>query len=530
MLKKLCSIALSFLIVLSFSACAGNSSLKDDENQQVKLLWTTTTIGQTDSEVVFKAFNKKLEKLLPNTTVEFKELNTDNWTRWMAAKEPIDITWTGYSFDMASEISAGAYMDITDLVETYGENIKKEMEEYKHDYLSGMIDDKLYAIPNQQPIIQQSSVVRIPADNLQYFDVDRMQKESFANPHTTREMFEVLDDYLQKVFEAGAYNNDKVGANMDFGYYDSFVFRGYDNVGSNLVYDAFDDSGKILNKYETEEFKLFIEYSAKWYDAGYITSDIRVAGTGNGSRAAIFDYNNSAGLWYDLYDEKGIQKTDDKYGVTLTYSVLLDNYDNVYNGVSKIGSESTYLAIPFTSKNPARAIKLLDLLRSPVGTEGNELLNLLVYGFEENSKEAEEYGTYHYTLDGDCAYGVDYTIQPDMSSLYGIPHWEVGNVFKTYRTPNIKDGQIEFVKNYETVVRPELHKTVYYQKRFDLNDYSIEVANVKSANSEYLPQLNYGTAGTAGYEAIYNEFIAKLNSVGISKMIDGLQEQGDSYK
>ena len=94
----------------------------------------------------------------------------------------------------------------------------------------------------------------------------------------------------------------------------------------------------------------------------------------------------------------------------------------------------------------------------------------------------------------------------------------------------IKDGQIEFVKNYETVVRPELHKTVYYQKRFDLNDYSIEVANVKSANSEYLPQLNYGTAGTAGYEAIYNEFIAKLNSVGISKMIDGLQEKGDSYK
>lgn len=540
MLKKVCSVCLALFMVFGVALCTAGCGAS-----KVKLIWAGSTLGNEESEMVFEAFNKELQSVkgFENVEIDFQKQDTTNWQLWMASNTQIDIAWTGYSYDIETEINNGSYTALDEYItEENTPNIYAEKQEYSADYASGSYKGKQYLIPNQQPIANLSNILKIPVELKDYMNIDGVLNECHSNKKTTEKVYQYIDEYLAAVTKAHAIDTDTVAKYIDIqGIFKFVATRGYEFIGGDLTgawlcYDEEDPSAKIVNFMETDAYRLFLKYAAKWYNDGYVSPNVLVNGSESGSRSPVLNAH-STGMWYttenpELGEERGVTyaiETDDAGNKFITmYNLLLETPEQDWQGVSTLGSEKTYLCIPYTSKNPEIAIKLLDLLRAPVGEKGNDLLNLLVYGFEENSKYAEEYGTYHYTLEGDCAYGVDYYAQPDSSCKYGIAHWFVGNVFKTYRTPNIQAGQGDYVKKYETVDRLTHKETALCGFRVDLSEYSNVIANIQTIINEYNDTLICGIDGS-NYNATYDEMMSKINGADLAKVKEAVQSQADKY-
>ena len=529
-MKKLLAVILCAFMVFSLCACTGNGS-----TGKKVIKWYTVTGDQKDQDAVFEKFNEELGELMTGVEVEFYrgEL-TDKWASWMAAGEQIDIAWTGYSFNMVDQILKKSYQPLDELIEKYAPNIQQEIKDYPTEYASGSYQGTLYAIPNVQPLIKESPMIEIPISLWEFFDAEAFSAARAASPYLTEDMLKVIDDYLVKVKASGLMDSDTVSATMDIAScVMSLVTRGYDTVyGSEsipykLVYKAFEENPEIVPFCETDEYKLFIKYAAKWFDNGYISEDYLLSSGSGGERLDTLRCHPTSG-WFNLSDEvNGVKDVNDEDGYVYAKQILVRNKDQIFDGVNLTGSSATYLTIPLTAKYSVEAIKLLDLLRSD---EGTDLLNLLIYGFEKNSDYAKEYGNYHYTLEGDIAYGNGYAIQPSESNDYGIAHWVVGNVFLCYRTSNILDGQKEYAEKYFSETLSNAHKTAYQGFEPDVQSWSAKLGQMSSAASEYSDTLHAGVLGSAKYLNSYNNMITKLNAASLEEFTEDINNQAKEYK
>lgn len=523
--KKLaaCLAAVCLTVPLALSGCG----TPEGEGGPVTLKWATAWFGQKDEGKVLEQVNQKLETLLPGVKLEFIEFNSETWTQKMAAQEQVDIAWTGYMVNMEAELKNKTYLALNDYITEEGTpNLWREWkEEFQDEYETGSSDGILYAIPNEQPFAPESNIVKIPASLMEYFDVDAFRAACAKSPTTTREVYEVLDKYFQTIFSEGMVDTDTVSAGIDIqNLYTYLVPRGYDSVSTNtpISYKVFND-GKVDLTYMayTDEYKLFLEYASKWYEDGYISKDVLVDGGATGSRLPPITMHTN-GNWFNLNDqERGILEVKDADGYLEQYYINVEPKDGSHNfqGTVSFGEEQTYLCVPFTSAHPEEAVALLDLLRSPIGTPGNEVLNLLVYGIEGE----------HYTLEGeDLAMGNGYTVQPANTLPYGKPHWVIGNVFLTYRTPNIAEGQAEYVKEVYKEKAKSFYKTPLYRFRVDSSNIQTEIGNVNSVHMEYHDRLICGVDGK-NYMDTYNKYIQKLEEAGLKKMIEEVKKQTDAY-
>lgn len=526
MVKRLWCVCLSVLILVCTLTACGKGS--DDASKQVDLTWVFFIGEQEDLKRANANVNELLADLLPNTTLTIKEdAGMDSkWSMWMSSKEEIDIAWTGYMLSMINEVNADSYLELDDLIKDYGPDIKKEAEEFAEDYATGVYNDATYAIPNLQPILMQTPYISIPAELYQYFPVDEFLAEATSNSKTTKKMYDLIDQYLSTVFSKGLTNTETITNTFDLYHMaESLVARGYDWIGSRmdgayLCYDAFDDSGEIQSFFGTDAYKLYIDYAAKWYKAGFIPKDIMVSNSSSGSnKKAVFSLGANE-MHYDEVSDN-IKVIKDADGNITDYRLLLTPYDYIFNGTTLFGTYNTYTCLPYTCENPERAIKLLNLLKTD---EGNELFNAIIYGIEGK----------HYTKDDSdpndiVANGEGYVIQPDAYDLYGIPHWQVGNVYKAYRTPNIVKGQKEYCLDYIKNIKPKCHNTKYKGMSFYFDENASKVKNLQEVATEFNKTLLYGVKGDE-YKDYYAKFVKELNANGIDDIIKVANEKAESQK
>lgn len=147
MFKKICSLMLTLSIVLTIVLCASGC----ENSKKVTLVWAGSTLGTKEDDMVFEAFNKELQSIegFENVKVEFQTQDTTNWQLWMASGKQIDIAWTGYSYDLETEINNGSYTVLDKYItEEDTPNIYSEMREYSADYASGNYKGEQYLIPN----------------------------------------------------------------------------------------------------------------------------------------------------------------------------------------------------------------------------------------------------------------------------------------------------------------------------------------------------------------------------------------------
>ncbi len=552
MLKKIISLVLCFAMLAAFATCftgCGKDKVVKaggDTSIQVTLKWAIMSehIGHADDDLVFEAFNEKLAELLPNTKVEFLSLDADNWSRWMAAGQQVDIAWSGYLYNIENQArELKAYQNIEPYVEKYGTNIKKEREIWVDAYRSGEVDDQLYAIPNMQPWVKETFYLQIPASLYQYFPTDRYVQALHSDPHTTEEVYQILTEYLDTITANGAIKGPGLtGFAADI--LNVYANRGYEKLdsGDNTAYDAFADEVKVFQWVGSEPWELAMKYRKLWYEKGYF-NDSKNASAGSLSDAFTL---KEQGMWFDEFlnvdAQKGIFTEADKYGEVETYNILINTREEMYNGVSESGSEATYSIIPITAANPERAIMLLDLLRTPEdaekGKEVKELVDLLVYGFEGDESLADDPEAaaadhkhyYRIDVDGDgvkeACKGYDYINQPSASSAYGIPLWILTNSFIPSAPEYYLAGQNEYALDYYQNVRNNvLHKTPVYGMRVSNAKITNQLSNITSASKEYYSIYKLADQ----FEAKKAALLDAVKVAGMDEVVKEMQAQCDAY-
>ncbi len=538
MLKRIICFALAMVLAAGcLAGCAGGAG------GTKTLKWAITHANQRDTQVVQKALNKKLETLLPGVQIEFVEQTTDKWSNWMSGGQSIDIAWTGYAYNMEEQIRLGAFTDLDELIAENAPNIQKEMEIYKLDYdTARYTDGKLYAIPNQQPFIEETPYLIIPAETMEYFDVDAFLAETAKSPYTTREIYEIFDDYLEAIAAVDATDTDYVGKYINIDYVRSLVgMRGYYGVFEDIYYyKMWNEDGTVVTEpelvhiYETDAYKLWAEYISKWVADGYASPSITTSGITGSQLPTISGHVN--GMWNDFSNEgddesRGIKAVYDNYGNITSYQINIEPRDgsHSYYAGAILGAEKTYMVIPFTAKYPEEAMQLLDLMRAPKGTAGNDFLNMLVYGFEQNSPEAAEYGVYHYTLNGDQIHSEEYIQQAGTSTSYGQPHWSVGNVMLTYRTELIAQGQQEYAIKFDTETRltfPELPTSGFV---FDTTALTAKITSINDVKGDYAARIDWGIEKDKTFD-LMTTALAEQKKAGIEDVKAEWYKQYNEFK
>ena len=536
MKKKIISFALVFVmlsgILTVLSGCKGGGSAADDDDKEVILKWAFDSPEQTDYREVQDAINEELHKHMPTTSVELlldANLNT-KWSMWMAGGIPVDIVYSGFRINTTDQVLQEAYLPIDDLVNKHAPNLKKEWDGiFRDDYMAATYSGELYGIPVIQYHVNDTVTLSGSAEMFEEFmDIDAVIAEGNKNPKTTRRMYELLDDYLNKAFASGKADTSSVAPLiMIKRIYETLCKRGYQFISNqadcSICYDPYSDKPEIIDFHTTDEFKTFVEYAEKWYAAGFVSKDIFTGGSA-GNRAYMLDCTNIFGHSEKTEESGGANQKDEfseGFGPNglMIKRVSIDSTENMYRGFTQLGSVGTQ-SIPFTSENPARAIKFIDFLHTE---EARTLLNIICYGIEgKHWDRVGDPGEHHITPKF-------YPVQGSGSSPYGIANWCVSTMFFVDVTyPAYDYSTVEYAKRYYNEIRPNAKKTALYGFSFDITPVQTEFQQLQGVNQEYEIQVYSGAMKEKTQETLVT-LIEKAKAAGQDKILDELQKQANAY-
>lgn len=521
-MKKLVSLLLAALLALTCLPAA----LAETELEPVTLRFYYSGAEKEGSKDVQEAFNKKLAEVLPNTTLEIVWVDSypENLRLFFAGEEPMDIIWEGYNTPIRQDIVDGNLIALNELIEQYAPNLAKEWEVYTADYDSITVDGKLYGIPCVQPVVKDCWALIVDEHLYPYFPVDEYIAEARQNTKLTEKTVELMEQTIQAALDAG---DIELGGAWEL---TQLALSGYEALGGNFYYDLTSEAPTALHVSELPEYQMVLGHIAEWYDKGWITDAQIMGQTVDGSWIS-FNYFGGNANWTDLIDERGVK--NNTYAEEAEKAVLMDNEGTYPVGISTFGSASTYLAVPFTSKNPERVMMLLNLLHDEPGTVGNDLINMLVYGFEETSEEAKEYGWFNYrAVEVDGQLQVDTSVRGDAESKHGMTNWKMGNTYKI-----MSDGGVATTaalkkyaaSYYETVYPKRPRSALADMPAIDLTELNTDVENINAVTTEYAEQLWNGGSGSESYMTVYNDYVAKLQAAGLETVRAYIQAQIDAH-
>lgn len=267
------------------------------------------------------------------------------------------------------------------------------------------------------------------------------------------------------------------------------------------------DRKKIVNLYETDEYKEYTNWMKKWAAAGYLHSDAA------NTTSSVQDNLRSGrflGCFTDIDPQFATEYTNDygdyKQGKTFMQLTITDPY--YYCGAAAVGWYVNY-----QSKMPKKAMKILDLIWSD-----KYLVNLFMYGIE---------GTQYNFVEG---YEDDGMIE---EIAQGRENYTVGGFYgnqKDHYFIKVGDDAAAFKSEHDKIVeRRAQYEAAALANRsaasnflYDSSKQTTRITNISSAINQYAGLLSVGKGD-------YDAFIKKLNDVKISEVIADKQKQLDEW-
>lgn len=510
-LKRKSVIALATASVLALSGCGGGgSSVKtDNADEKVELKWILGGPGvQKDSDEVWQVFNEKLPEYLPNTTVSFECISTsdfsEKWKLISASQEEVDIVWHGWMLPYVTEVKKGSYMELDDLI---SENAPELLKEIPENILAKQkVDGKLYSIPNMQQMVSYISTVDISTENYEKIKdkYDPAELEAFFASHETmdKECWDKIEEIILAVKEKGDLQAGVTG-------FSDFVEKGYEWISNPYKIKVGDPNAEAINLYRTPEYETFIKVYSDWYKKGYVPSDILTANNISDRKYGVRGSGNYL-IGQGYYPTESEIKANTASGKLSFVKIPTENSHYIPYAAS-----ATATAISINSKNPVRAIKLIELMNTP---KGKDMYNLLVYGIE---------GKHYNKINDNEIEPIGYTSQATSDSPYGQYKWAVGSIFNGYEI-YMEDKSVihknEFIKELnENAAASDLKGFT-----LDTDPIKTELAQVSAVMGEFTKTLNSGAAPDA--EALYAEFVNKLKVAGDDKVTEEITRQINEFR
>lgn len=265
-------------------------------------------------------------------------------------------------------IDAGVMMDMTDLIEQYGPNIKKLYGD-EFEKLKQSADD---------PSIYQFSAYAVGGEKFKHCGTaqiqwDALKAKDYKLPETLDEMETMIKDYIAEnpKTEDGL---DRIGISLStsdwhwmitLGNPAGFIADGAPDNGQWII----TDDNKAMYKFRSEKEREYFRWMCRMYNEGILDPDFAtqthedyIAKIASGRVVALFDSD------WDYQDGEKVLKADGKYGSTYAGLPLTMDKETkcaslMYQGLTT----GTGVGITTSCKDPVAAIKFLDFLCSDEG-------------------------------------------------------------------------------------------------------------------------------------------------------------------
>ena len=506
MKKRLCLVLCLVMLLSLFTACGDKKTSADNPDEQVTLKWVTTGPGKLeDSDRVWAEFNKKLQNYLPNTTVEFQMIPSadyaEKWRLMSAAQEPVDIAWVGFTQNFVEEVGKGSYMDITELVEKYGQDMLAGFPDWLLDLTT--VDGKIYAIPCYQMMAFPYGF-GVPEEHIEkgWIDMKAVEEIYTSGDPITKDDFKIIEDYLTKVQESGEKVKYVSKTFLDEGLRRKIgiPYMGLEELLCNAAITRDGDEYKVYDMLtDFPENDDYYDLINEWHKKGFIRSDILEKPNENAADYLLWGEQNFIGA-----EDRLLAKTGRKMKVFQS-----NNWKYVpFNG------SSTNTAIAATSKHPERAMQLINLMNSE---KGAELMNLLCYGFEgEHYEKVEDESGNRIKWLGEDVIG-------SSSNKYGYESWAIGNALIAYEADTNPVGWNKYCEE-EINQKAKISRLAGFT--LDTKPIQLEIAQYNAKMQEYT-HLYYGA--NDNYKELLKERNEELKKAGSDKIVAEVQRQIDEW-
>lgn len=498
MKKRILAAMLTLSMVVSMTACgnseAGGSkdSAKNNGNGDEPYTVTMVLNGSTqpDEERIEQKINEILEPEL-NANLDIVVLPWASASQqlqlMLSGDEKIDVFYT-QATNAVQYMNAGQIMDMSELIDKYGTNIKQIYGEdiAKINQMEGFV----YGVPNQ---IERGSIPAIfmRKDLVEKYNIDTTQ---IKEPKDLESVFETV--------KAGEPDMTMLYSSSESDAPLTRLFRGDTLSDSNYLGVLMDqtNSTKLENFFATDWFKDTTTMLHNWYQKGYISQD---AGTNTENWRTVCKAGNLFSLFFSYHPGTPVEfesSTGYDFEIVPFYNEPIINSSS-YNGVT--------FSIAQNSENPEKTMEVLDYIYG-----SSEIMNLLNWGEQDK----------------------DYVIEDADNGIINFPEgitsdnagynlnlgWELPNQFIAYKWTGSDPQLWEKMEEFNGSAKSS--KAVGFL--FDSSNCSSEIAALSNIVKQYSGALY---SGSGDPDELIPELLEALDDAGINEVIQAKQEQLDAF-
>ncbi len=504
--KMLSLILAGMMITASLAACGSNAAENGDStagnsagssaNTPVKQDAYTVKIlmldeGKTEDVNLVAQTASKITEAKFNTTIELRRVGWGTWAQQvnliLASGEKLDL-FPAFALNssLASLAATGQIIELDSLLETKGQETLKAISE--GDWKCDSINGKIYGVPfnkGKQNVVG-AAVDKTLADQLQidYKKItdlktlgEALAKVKAAHP----EMYPLASSNGKMSVVLPA---DGLGDSRDS------VLGGLEN--------AFSDSTKVVNIYESEGYKNYVKTMYDWAKKGYIMPD---ASSNTESGENLIKAGVSFANLYTGPAPDTEARLSREIGKPIVDCVLVQPFGTT-------SETSPCWSIPANSEKPERAMEILNEMYT-----NKELANIFINGIEGK----------HYVFKDKEKGVIDYPEGINAGNAgYNVTAWAWPNMQLSY----VWNGYPEDVYEKYEVFNSSGHPSPAYGFSFDNTAVLNEVTACSNVVSKYVNALNCGSLDPDKYLSKFNK---DLKDAGIDTIITEKQKQLDAW-
>jgi len=495
-MRKRSSIVISLVLVLMTVFLVPSSAIMAAE-EPTELVMVFPTFGSTppDMNLVQEEINKIAEAKI-NARVKIIPIGFGSYQQQMnlmlSSGEKVDVLGVVGSDRFLSFASKGHLLPLNDLLDEYGSGI---IEVVDPAYLQGTtIDGEIFSVTALRDMAAgRGLLMREDIIDEYNLDISTIQVNEEAS---LVERLKPLDDIFARIKAERPDFTPLIPSSVGASILDRYT----DVVVLGDFYGVLLDKGKelkVVNWFETEEYKDLAYKVREWYEKGYILQD---AATNTDSQFSLIRADK--GFCWFAGTKPGLERQESNASGR---EVVLKEIISPYTTTANIQIISW--AIPRGTTDPEKSMQFMNLLYT-----NPDIQNLLSYGLERKHYVVQDNGLINYP-EGVNADNTGYNL--NMGWMFGnqmITHvWE-GN------SATLWQDTVEFNEN--------AYKAKSLGFVFDGSTVKTEIAALTAVGEQYRLALETGSVDP---ESILPRFLRSLKDAGIDKVIAEKQRQLDEW-
>ncbi len=475
-MKKIIACVLAAVMLFGMVSCTKGG----DDGKIPTLVWYVTGPKQADIASVMDAANKILvDKIGAKLDLQFIDdgAYSEKMRMLMSAGDDFDLCFVGYNNDYHQAAEKGGLYKLDDLLKK-NPGMYNALPEYAWD--AARKDGSIYAVPNVQ-IFAMATCLAFQKDLVEKynFDVSKVRKT------------EDIEPFLAAV-KAGEKDIFPFRTNWGLNSFSSLddpnAYEDY--AGLNVVIDE-KGNVKAVSDHKDSSLKKNAQILRDWYEKGYIRADVVSVGDND-----ITEHKSGKfAVWAESYKPGVEAEQKSMVGEDVVVAMVSEPYFTTDSALA------TMIGINKRSKNPEKALKLIELLNTD-----KEFYNLICYGIE--GKHYEKIGDNYVRIIENAGYA------PNAC-------WKFGCTFNAY----LQEGQAENTWEETQRLNDESRKSELLGFVFDNTNVRTEMAQCTTVRKEYSVMHK----GAMPLEEYYDEFCKKLEEAGVEKIRKELQKQIDAF-